>query len=128
MTLLKALQVGVILDNLSGYVTHLHDGKPIQLSFKFSADTRFHIASVSRKINEYRDTYEKARVEIIKQHGGPWEKEVVSKDKENAERDIKDLLDKDVEDVGLILPKKEILSDDNPIPPATIESLLDYIK
>lgn len=128
MTLLKALQLNASLENLSGYVSQLHEGKPVQVSFKFSGDTRFQIASISRKISGYKETFSKAREEIIKQYGGPWESSVTNTDKDKAEQEIRALLEKEIEDIELTLPKKEILSDDNPIPPAAIESLLDYIK
>ncbi|WP_395752499.1 hypothetical protein [Prosthecobacter sp.] len=126
---MKILQLHAALSSLSGAVTHMHEGRPVQAHFRFTGATRMAIAKAVRVLTPFVEDHKTAVSGIVKQMGGPWEEQVVCENRARAIEEIRALEAVMVEGVPVIaLPMAEFVHDDNPVPPAVLEVLLDHLK
>lgn len=127
MKLIQLLKIHQALSSLSGSATHLHEGKPVQVSFRFTGATRLAIAKGVRLLTPFVEDHKAAASALVKQYGGPWESPCAEQGQATAE--IYALEQAEVENAPAIsLPEAEFTHDDNPVPPAVLEVLLDYLK
>ncbi len=127
MKLSQILQIHGALTGLSGAVTHLVEGKPQKVFFRFTGLTRLAIAKAIRSLAPFVNDHKSATESLVKQRGGPWlvpcEEQIKAVDEINA------LEQMEVTDApAFTLPLAEFTHDDNPVPPGVLEVLLDYLK
>jgi len=128
MTNQQLIKLRDALGALSGSVTQLHQGKPVDVTFRFTGSTRFEIARFSRAVKQLLEPFDDAREAIIRQHGGPFTAAGAPGHAE-ATAELSKLLDADVTAVlNYTLPKDEFLANDNPVSPELIEALIDFIQ
>jgi hypothetical protein len=129
MKLAQILQLHAALSSLSGSITHLHEGRPVQAFFRFTGATRLAIARAVRQLTPFVEDHKAAASAIVKQLGGPWEENVLGENRARAVEEIRALEEGVMENVPtLSLPEAEFTHDDNPVPPAILETLLDHLK
>lgn len=127
MTNQQLIKLRDALTALSGGVTQLHQGKPVEVMFHFTGSTRFEIARFSRAVKQLLEPFDDAREAIIKQHGGPFTVAGAPGHVE-ATAELSKLLDTKVTAaLNYTLPKDEFLANDNPVPPELIEVLIDFL-
>jgi hypothetical protein len=127
MKLISLLQLHAALTQLSGSVTHLVEGKALQVAFRFTGLTRLAIAKAIRSLAGHVADHKAAVSEIVKQHGGPWGEPCEEHAKAIAE--IHTLEQAEVADAPTFsLPLSEFTHDDNPVSPAVLEVLLDHLE
>lgn len=127
MTNQQLIKLRDALTALSGGVTQLHQGKPVEVMFRFTGSTRFEIARFSRAVKQLLEPFDDAREAIIRQHGGPF---TVAGAPGHAEAtaELSKLLSAEVATTLTgTLPKDEFMANDNPVPPELIEALIDFM-
>ncbi len=101
----------------------------MQTFFRFTGATRLAIAKAVRLLTPFVEDHKAAANAIVKQLGGPWDENVMDENRARAIAEIRALEEGVMENAPAIsLPEAEFIHDDNPVPPAVLEVLLDHLK
>jgi hypothetical protein len=128
MTFEQLVRLDSALASLSDGITVIAEGKPVTVARKMSATSRLKIARQIVAIRPHIDTFNKAKEEIIKQHGGPFQ----TADQAgftDAIKEIGTLAGMEIEGFtpDLKLPISDFESEENPVDPRILADLLPYI-
>lgn len=120
------IHISKALEACSGGVTLLKDGAPVVVNFRFSGKTRLAIADSLIELEPQVKAIEKASKEIVKQHGGPWEK--TCPEEQACRAELAAIEAQETIAPEFTLPLAEFEKDDNPVPAAIIKTLRPYLQ
>lgn len=128
MTLLDLTTIHSALNSCSGSVKHLHEGKPIDVSFRFTGKTRLAIADAVIALEPKIKAFGEAKKACMSQHGGPWEKDESTPAQAACRAELDAMLAVEVESPKFALPLSEFIDDANPVPSEVIRILRPFLK